>query len=584
MTRTLRNGTMTVYVPDPLNRARSVEHRHGGMAALGRFDYNYDKVGRIDWIKRDSYRGDRYEYYLDDQLKTAAYDAYNPPNNAFGATNITSLAYDENGNRTSQSNTTSASYTYGVNLLNEYNSVNGSVPAYDLKGNLHLYDGSRYEYDAQNRITDAVTASNTLYFYYDGLGRQIVRYVNGQWIYSVWDGWNLIEEYSVSNSLIHGYLHGAGSDEMVQRWDTNRTNTIWYYQDAQGSTSHLTNDAGTIIESYKYPPADSGAPSIYDASKQLIGSSNVDNRFLYTGRDWLKEVGWHDYRNRFYHPGLGRFLQSDPTGFAAGDSNLYRYCGGDPVNWSDPSGLDQHSFVVGAGLGVMVTWGTNNGQSNFGIYLGVGIGLSYSYTPSTSDFVFPGVVPAVAAQYTEGIGKIASVNVSSVSSTRDGVATFTTGVGYKNLQGQFGVTIDNNGNRSSAPPTISYMNGIFAGIGATSYGMPKIPAPGGTTFVDPNGCSAPDCVTTERVTVTATYLDATPYLGFGKTYWSSNGRPFHLGTTGNIYSGAALGVIGIGQYFPSLTSSGGGDWQTAGYFPGGGQPGEGSHPVGLELE
>jgi len=33
------------------------------------------------------------------------------------------------------------------------------------------------------------------------------------------------------------------------------------------------------------------------------------------------------------------FLQSDPIGFDGGDANLFRYCGGDPVNRSDPSGM-----------------------------------------------------------------------------------------------------------------------------------------------------------------------------------------------------------------------------------------------------
>jgi len=49
--------------------------------------------------------------------------------------------------------------------------------------------------------------------------------------------------------------------------------------------------------------------------------------------------GIYEYRNRAYHPGLGRFLSEDPMGFAAGDSNMFRYCGGDPVNWTDPFGL-----------------------------------------------------------------------------------------------------------------------------------------------------------------------------------------------------------------------------------------------------
>ena len=40
---------------------------------------------------------------------------------------------------------------------------------------------------------------------------------------------------------------------------------------------------------------------------------------------------------RMYAPGLGRFLQTDPVGYGDG-MNWYGYVGGDPVNYSDPSG------------------------------------------------------------------------------------------------------------------------------------------------------------------------------------------------------------------------------------------------------
>jgi hypothetical protein len=35
-------------------------------------------------------------------------------------------------------------------------------------------------------------------------------------------------------------------------------------------------------------------------------------------------------------------LSEDPMGFGAGDSNMFRYCGGDPVNSIDPFGLLEH--------------------------------------------------------------------------------------------------------------------------------------------------------------------------------------------------------------------------------------------------
>lgn len=33
---------------------------------------------------------------------------------------------------------------------------------------------------------------------------------------------------------------------------------------------------------------------------------------MFTGREFLKEVGLYDYRNRVYSQELGRFLQTDP--------------------------------------------------------------------------------------------------------------------------------------------------------------------------------------------------------------------------------------------------------------------------------
>jgi uncharacterized protein RhaS with RHS repeats len=40
-----------------------------------------------------------------------------------------------------------------------------------------------------------------------------------------------------------------------------------------------------------------------------------------------------------YSPTQGRFTTIDPTGFQAGDVNLYRFVGNDPTNRVDPSGL-----------------------------------------------------------------------------------------------------------------------------------------------------------------------------------------------------------------------------------------------------
>jgi len=91
-----------------------------------------------------------------------------------------------------------------------------------------------------------------------------------------------------------------------------------------------------VLETYAYDAF--GKASVYDSSFNLLPSSLQNNRFLFTGREYIAEAGIYDYRNRAYSPELGRFLQTDPIRFSAGDANLYRYVANNTVNAVDPSG------------------------------------------------------------------------------------------------------------------------------------------------------------------------------------------------------------------------------------------------------
>ena len=105
-----------------------------------------------------------------------------------------------------------------------------------------------------------------------------------------------------------------------------------------GNTFHVTDAAGHLLERYIYSAF--GTPSFFNASGAQIGSSSYGIRHLFQGQLWTQETGLNDHRNRQALPAMGVFLQPDPIGFRGDPNNVYRYCGNNSVNNSDPMGLD----------------------------------------------------------------------------------------------------------------------------------------------------------------------------------------------------------------------------------------------------
>ena len=153
-------------------------------------------------------------------------------------------------------------------------------------------------------------------------------------VFSVWDGdWAILEEYTTGNVRVESYVQGYHG--LVKTMVSN----IYYYQDELGSTSQIASASGALLEYYKYDLY--GKPQFFDANNNQLSTTNYGVRDLFSGQRYIPEIGLYDDRNRFMSPDLGRFLQPDPIGFKGDGSNLYRYCGNDWANRSDPMGLIQ---------------------------------------------------------------------------------------------------------------------------------------------------------------------------------------------------------------------------------------------------
>lgn len=92
----------------------------------------------------------------------------------------------------------------------------------------------------------------------------------------------------------------------------------------------------------------------YDGTPELSAWSSHAG-----GPEWTRFTGYFrdsetqlDYaKNRYHQPGMGRFLTVDPNRGSARSAdprtwNRYAYTNGDPVNFVDPTGLDDDGFIA----------------------------------------------------------------------------------------------------------------------------------------------------------------------------------------------------------------------------------------------
>jgi RHS repeat-associated protein len=141
-------------------------------------------------------------------------------------------------------------------------------------------------------------------------------------------------DYNSGLSLQYEYLYGNRIDYLLGRADPNG-NPMWYLTDKLGSVRENVTDSG-VVDSITY-----------DTYGNIIAETHPTSgdRFKYTSREWDSEIGQYFYRARYYSPTDGRFDSEDPSGFKAGDSDLYRYVRNIPTSAIDPTGLRANGLI-----------------------------------------------------------------------------------------------------------------------------------------------------------------------------------------------------------------------------------------------
>lgn len=243
---------------------------------------------------------------------------------------VESYSYDDNGNRIywqlGRANPQTAKYDSQDRIME----LGNVAYQFDDDGFMTQRGATSFEYSSRGELMKVMLPDGKVISYaYDGVGRRVAR---------------------SSDAGTYEYLYGNPEKpfQVTAIREPSRVLSVYYYDDL-GLLFAMQRD-----EDWFYVATDQlGTPIVvvdatgetvkvveYDSFGNQVADSNPG--FVFPIGFAAGLVDWETKLVRFgfrdYDPASGRWCAKDPIGFAAGDSNLYRYVNLNPVGLVDCSG------------------------------------------------------------------------------------------------------------------------------------------------------------------------------------------------------------------------------------------------------
>ena len=392
------------FVYDPLSRRVAVTF-NGGTSAMA---YSYSDAGDLLTLSND----------LAGTANDVTFTSTYTPAHQLQSVVTSNPAYVW-----SPSAVVSSAYA-AVNNLNQYPSVDSAAMIWDGNGNL-LSTGAgaqTFTHDAENRMLTAAGGGIASAYLYDPTGRRTVKTVQTPDLATTRfldEGPNEIGEYTQFGGLIRRFIPGAAIDEYVAMempgTDVGQPGAkTFFHTDRQGSIIAMADSTGALAE----------GPYMYDAyGNCFTGSAScaplptTTEPFRFTGQRFDPETGLYFYRARYYHPGIGRFAETDPVGYGP-DVNWYNAFGNDPTDKTDPTGLADPITLEDLGYShfgpTIATPSEVHAMTHPNVHVtvtvgGQGPGGSVSRGVSIDKYGIHQIVTTGTGVYTPGVGVTATV-------------------------------------------------------------------------------------------------------------------------------------------------------------------------------
>lgn len=250
---------------------------------------------------------------------------------------VTALfTYDANGNRLSVTNAGGDTMTATYNPQDQLLTYGANVYTYTGAGHLHTTTDTTtnattvYDYDMLGNLTHVTLPDGTeIEYLIDGRDRRIGKLVDGVltqgFLYR--DQYEPIAQVDGNGQVVARFIYASADhvpDYMIKNGDTYRLIT-----DHLGSPRFVIDTgSGIVVQEMQY-----------DVFGNVILDTNPGFQpFGFAGGLYDADTGLVRFGARDYDPENGRWTAKDPIGFAGGDTNLYNYVLGDPVNWIDQTG------------------------------------------------------------------------------------------------------------------------------------------------------------------------------------------------------------------------------------------------------